>query len=418
MSCASSLIPAKDPVHETDTDPQNIGTAVHDLLRLHVEGEAIDEATISHVCTRERADIDEVGMRVRYGIQAWEGHKDKKDGLKHYFDRVGAEEAFEVTMLLRVAGKRVSVTLTGHPDLGGSDCTMDYKGGRVYSNYVWQVQGYNYAKHRTWGILLWLIDRRYDVVKAMPRAEFEAAIAEQLALVGKEYNPGSHCGFCPRRDECGARQKRMRGVYELLVGTDDELRVLKQERDDLLAGILEILNDYKLDSAIDANPKSVAESLRKLVSEARVVHAPREGILTSEKDLARAYPLKRQLESCIKAYDTALGAWLDEHGSLPLGDGTEVYIREETRREVDVQTAWPVLAEALTVEQLAMCVNLGVTAISEAVKQVVRDEYAEKGEKVPKGELGKAVKVMWEQLGEAGAVSEIIRRVKATRKVK
>lgn len=364
MSCASSLIPAEDPIHENDTDPQNIGRADHDLLRMHVEGHEVTEADISHVCTRERANQAEVGMRLGYGMKVWDfpAPDGSHAALKRYFDRVGAEEPFTCSMLLRVAGKRVSVTLTGHPDLGGSNVTLDWKGGRVFSNAEWQLQGYCYATRRMWSIVAWLMDKKVYVKEAMLRKDFEAALAAQLALVGKEYGPGEHCGFCPRRHECAALRKCMQSTAELLKGS--------------------------------------------------------KGNLTTAEDLARVYPQRRLMDKYLKMYDHALDAYLDEHGSLPLGDGTEVYIREEPRREVDVQTAWPVLAEALTVEQLAMCVKLGVTAISEAVKQVVRDEYAEKGEKVPKGELGKAVKVMWEQLGEAGAVSEIIRRVKATRKVK
>jgi hypothetical protein len=354
MKCASSLVPTDNPVHETDTDPQNVGIATHDLLRMHVEGREVAEDTITEVCTRERAERAEVAMRFHYGVKAWAE-------VGKYFDRVGAEEPFEQPMMLRVGDTRYTVILTGRPDLGGSEVTLDFKGGRVWSDPAWQLHGYNYACRRKWGIAVWLIPQRCDVQAAMGRKDFEAAIGEQIALVGKEYNPGRHCGFCPRRDECEARARRLHGVYQLFCGT--------------------------------------------------------AGTLAEASDLARAYPMWRQLKSYLDAYDNALECYLDANGTLPLGDGSEVFIRENYQREVDVEKGWPVLSEALSVQQLARVVKLGTTKITEGVKAAVREEYEEQGLKVPRGALKEAVNLVWNKLRDADAVTEKPRRVKAVRKV-
>jgi len=339
MKCPSSEKKWKFPVHETDTEPQNNGIAAHDLLSLHVGGIPVDDDGIKIVCDRQHADRDEVAPLFWYGANAW-------NELKQYFDRVGAEEQFSTTMLLKVGGKRTTVTLTGRPDLGGSDVTLDWKTGRVWSDADWQLQGYNYAKRRKYGIVVWLRERSYTVIEAMPRDAFEDALAKQITLIGKEYSPGSHCHFCPGRDECEARTNHAQTAMAVITGQAE--------------------------------------------------------MMTAER-MAEIYPTVSMLEDAIATYKAMVRERIILGGPMALPNGTEVYLSEFSKDVIDPRKAWPLLTEELSDEELAGCMRVGVTAIKDAIRAKIRAEF---DGKPPKGALGEAVKVLWESLQEAGAIDQ------------
>lgn len=351
MKCASSQEKTPHPVHEVDTEPQNNGKASHALMAPYVMGAEHDDEDIARICTEHHADRDDVSMLYAMGRKAW-------TQLAPYFrgSEIMADDPrrFEATSETTPA-----FTLTGHPDVSGDDCGVDWKSGRIQSDSYWQLQGYAWLFGWSHAATVWLRFSEIEVEDAMEEDAFEKAISEQITRIGKEYNPGDHCGLCKRRNECPARMQML----------------------DLTLGVV-----------LSCSSTSLAK-----------------------RDLAKAYPMAAQLASALQDYYDAVNLVIREHGPIPLGDGREVYIAEFDKEEIDPVKAWPVISERYTEAQIAEALTIGKGKLQDVIKDDVREQH---NGKPPRGSLGRTVAEVWDELKEAGAISTTPGAQRRVRKVK
>jgi len=129
---------------------------------------------------------------------------------------------------------------------------------------------------------------------------------------GKEYAPGSHCGYCPMRYECEARtQYALACMYALTDATIDDL---------------------------------------------------------SYEHLSALYPQVLLLEKVLDDYRSALRAAVIDAQPLPLPDGRELVMIDKKKMHIDPRHAWPVLAQRFSEEQMRAFVAIKKTAVVKAVK--------------------------------------------------
>jgi hypothetical protein len=351
MKCASSQEKTPHPVHDTDTPPQNAGNASHALLARHVVGQEADDHNISEASTQHHADAKDVSMLYAMGRKAWRE-------LEPYFrgSEIMADDAraFEATSETTPAFR-----LTGHPDVSGEDCGVDWKSGRIQSDSYWQLQGYAWLFGWSHAATVWLRFSEIEIEAYMGDEAFEKSVSDQIARIGKEYSPGDHCGLCKKQDDCPARAKRL-------------------------------------------------QTARAVVGGGEYLPANREA-------LATVYPMAAQLSKALAEYYDAVNATIREHGPLPLEGGREAYITEFDTKEIDPVKGWPVLSKRYSDTQIAKIVSIGNGKMEEMVKDEVREQH---NGKPPRGSLGRTVAEVWDELREAGAVSTSPGAQRRVRKVK
>jgi hypothetical protein len=253
--------------------------------------------------------------------------------------------------------------LSGHPDAEwvheGAYWIGDWKSSRLDVNYFHQLMGYAWMRIKEIRMMpngchlfvAWLRDgtvERYHVtsddVEAWA-AKLEEARVSSVDPVA-QYVTGAHCSHCSQRTDCPAQREDMRQALAVI---DEGFAI----------------DVSTMDGAM------VAKVHRKLK------------MLANIKD----------------AWDTALKNSIRANGPVDCGDGYQLaLVPEKGKREIDTLKAWPVLAEALTDEELAPCLKVGVTALQEAV--------ATKAQALKPRTGAEAKRKLWSALEAAEAVSQ------------
>lgn len=355
FACAQSV--RKGPTGlrvERSHEGAGAGLAVHELLAAHVLG-AVD-LDVAHAAAAHDASPAEVGALFAAGRRAW-------DALH---DEIPGEIRSEVSLAAEFAADFVSegFSLTGHPDVLGVDLEfgeatiLDWKSGRVDRNHYHQLAGYAalvFAAHpqvsKAKAAIVWLRSGEREVY-AFSRPTIGAWIdrvrAEIVAADASAYRVGKQCDHCARAHDCpGATALARRDVAAL--SSDDVAAMVKAKLEGIAPADLGRL--YRQAKSVGA----MAEAVRKLTKE-RV---------------------------------TAAG------GKMDLGDGEELAIEPQERREIDTARAWPVLQARLTGEQIAGAVTVGLTAAGDAVAEMA-----------PRGQKQKARAELAKALDDAGAFSK------------
>ena len=238
--------------------------------------------------------------------------------------------------------------------VGGSDnvlAVLDWKTGRVRSDYARQVQGYAYLAYKRYGmppsglihtLVGWL---RFGEVEVKTYSEsdmidFEAWLENRAKKIGVEYAPGSQCSYCQIKHACDARAVFLRSSIKMLLDCDTETET-------------------------------------------------RDG-------LTQLYTSVKMIKAAIDDYDKAFKMLADE-SPIDFQDGTLYGPKTVEQDEIDARKAWPVLIEriGLTDDDLAQCVSVTKTALMKVVRA-----------KAPRGSGA-----IWERdtmasLREEGAVSK------------
>ncbi len=351
--------------------PARIGKVAHDLLADLVAGGDWDLAGAANRHALTEDEQEEVRRLVGYGEFAWgELHK--------YLPSPKVECALESDAMASASGMAM---LDGTADVVspvGSDrgVFVDWKSGWKDDGY--EHQGFGYATC-LWhalgrptdgtitGVFVFLRHRYYRVVKYRPQ-DIEAWCGDLtrnvLARASRgEFSPGATCGVCDYFADCKARQRVAEGVIDtLLLGETHEAN---KQYEQWLAGVkqsLARLTDATLDDA--------AEATSTLYERIKLV----------ERGLDGAKALLR--EAC------------ERHGRLPLGDGTELAITEQERKDINTTPALRVLRRHLSDAQIADCTKISLPKVLDAY-----------GKQRQAGDRAAAKQELEESLEQAGAIS-------------
>jgi len=312
--CASS---AGVPVTQCDSEslPSKLGNAVHEYAD-NMFGAAVNDLSALARKHDVLGEIDELEFLCRNVGRAW-------DTLAPYFPDAKAEVALS------------SVLTEGTADFlshdGKTAAVGDWKTGRVERNYRRQLMAYAYALRAERGmpasgeivaVVVWVRLGTFDVERFTDTDldDFRAGVVARSKDIGRVYNPGESCVYCPMRLECPARQSYLNAS----------------------AGLLESMS-----------PRAMTPA-----------------------DMGALYSRAKMLGAALDDYHGALKMLLKE-GPVETGHGTVLQLKDVERDTIDPQRAWPVLTGlGLNDEDLARCVKMGKGALMDVV-----GERAEKGMK-------------------------------------
>ena len=371
--CAAFLARDKDTVLiETSGDAGKIGRAAHDICEnLVQEGWKFPPPTEGYAM---KHDVPEAADDLKYfawfAIQAWHGSP-TFDGIKQWFGNPLTEKAYkfkfeygdpyhpESKYLITISGRMDLVEV--FPDEGYAN-VGDWKSGykREESNYPAQmkmgaflVAAQDKRIKRVNMSLIWLRDRVVQTV-TMTREELREWMMNLLKYRvfwdGKTYGPGDACTYCVRFAQCPGRAEQIESTARALATIEGELMI----------------------PLLDDNGEFIPE---------------------------RTYPMY----AYVKLVHSATKAWLDAFKERLDGQVVPVPSKEgmalavvETKGgiKIDPQTAWPILSEHLTGEQLASIITISAGKMDDEIASTV-----------DKGQKGKQIEAIRASLEAAGAVS-------------
>ena len=333
-------------------EPATLGTVVHEVLA-EVVSKGLDELPeLLPFAERHdlEAQIDELAMLARFGLQAWKELR----GMIAPDAFVEAEPAIE------------SDRLTGHIDVLAQWSTgrelvindacliVDWKSGRLDADHYNQMAAYAWLSNQcgvfdtVTVVVVLLRDRAYRTYRftAETLERWYAGFLAGVVNWDGTFHPGEHCRFCPRAMTCPARTALIRSALN-----------------DLHVGIPAL------------TPENRAELAVRLV------------------DLYRRLKV---VKGAIDSFDDQLRTEIETGGPLPTGDGGMLSLVVSHRDNIDPLKSWPVMdAEGLTGEEIAPAVKIGKTKLLEAVAA-----------KHAKGMKGKAKAAFMEAMERAGAVTQ------------
>jgi hypothetical protein len=286
-----------------------LGQAVHAALARYVAGMPVEVAAVAALYG---ADEDELGYLFRQGCIAW-------DEIR---PRVADSPVWPEWRLQAVVAPSVDLT-------GAADVIIEHDGGRVLEVIDWktgrrdadhreQVLGYcllgleNFPKaEAATSRVVWLRDLSAEIY-SMRRSEMDMYKERLRVQLGNEaYQPGEHCGYCPRKFQCEGRIEMSRAA-------------------------LAVIGGQRVDLATMTPDQQVA-----LYRKAREVVDLGFRVIDQVKALAREEPIK--------------------------GMGVRLEVVQDSRRALKAAEAWPVLQKHLSDEALAEAVKVSITAVQEAV---------------------------------------------------
>jgi hypothetical protein len=346
--CPSSILPAEHPISR-GSEASDIGQAQHYGAGAIELGKPYDVVAIARSYS---VDTDELAILLYQTAKAW-GY------LQRYFPNPRVEYRLHSELLGDGTGDIVEHN-------GDTAAVNDWKSGRVQRNYRWQLWGYAYDLRETLGMprsgvidssTAWV--RTGDIeMHPFSDAELDAMADEHRALeskIGEVYSPGEHCGFCRRRNECGAHASAIRAAATALM------------------------------PLIQALSESIPYGL------------------TSIK-LAHLYPQAKLLEKALTNYNEMLKASLADSIKLAVGDGRILYLAEVQRTQLDPTLAIATLErEQWTQDEIMACVEVSKGRVEDIA------EAQGRATKV-RGAIKAAREKILTQLEQSGAVSKVIQQ--------
>lgn len=348
----SQNLPSDAPRLNLSNEPAELGTAAHRWLASHVQGVELDRANLAaeHGC-----DADELGMLCAQGAKAF-------TKLREYFH--AADEPIQVEVPLET-GPHCNLLICGTADVlarqGDTALILDWKSGRVESDYTHQLRGYAYAaiehlyqKHKrriadAVVITVWLRDGVWDIEKltAGEVAGWASEFGRRLKNGRGSFNPGGHCQYCQRSTSCEGRRALVRSTIA------------------------------------DLSVEGVKAIEWTLATRAEL-----------GEQIGKMYGIVKLVEGAAEDFRQTLRADVEAHGPLPIGGGRQLALNPVNKRVLDPAKARPVLARHLSAEEID-----SETTISVSGCEALAVAKAEKGR-------GAATKrAMAAELEEAGAVS-------------
>lgn len=353
MACPGAAVPPEVPVREA-CEPATVGTVGHMLLEQLPENGRINFEEIPAVAKRYDLNEDELSVLCALGTSMWRE-------LEGTFSGADTETSLGQELV-------PGFFLTGHADglrlYGDVAHGWDWKLGRKDHDYSQQMMGYcalvllTYPRlERVSFTVLWVRDRDIEGY-SMTRDELPGWIRRVVSRVRDwtgQLETGHHCLYCPRYHECTGYQAMARAAIQPFANGSIE---------EMLGSIEQLPGAEQVD--LFERAKTVAAIADRLTQ-------------TLRREAIKAGVIK--------------------------GDGVNLVATEQRRRKVDTESAWPVLQDHLTDDELASVVHV---RLSEAEKIVAK--------KAGRGKGKAAKEALSEQLDAAGAISYTSTHVVGTRR--
>lgn len=339
-----------------------VGNAIHEVFEKYiVPNKLYNDDVLKKLATKYNVEVDGYSGIKRKLFQLSEKWQDK---AAKFFDSPKTEVFMKYTL-------SNGIVLQGTADLLQIHETFavigDLKTGESeQTDYIPQLKDYallamrKFASNPIQKFFLFVFNPvldHYDV-QAFTREEIEdheKYIVNRMELVGRTFEPGSQCGWCPNLVTCKAHK----------AGVD---AFLQEENKDVM---------YKLTPELIGQIRPDVQYLRKMIA----------------------------------IYDETEKALLEKEGVLNLGDGTELFFREEGRKTYNYQ----VVKNALISFRDGKIGDKDVEAVAKISKGVFEELITNTSEK---GMKGKDKKEFQQILADTeGAFEESVIKKRATRKL-
>lgn len=351
-NCAAAAVNPKVRI-ESPNDAANLGTAVHEVLASWIR-HGPESSLIDSVAARDGVDVSEMTPLSWWGWSAWQSI------AEHFPDP-------EVERGMVHAGED-GLILEGHADVralsadGKRAMIADFKSGWIEGDWTEQMKAYAWLALRhfpgaesAYAAVLLIRDHTLDA-SVWTRDELDQwrdELSEHLQDTSI-YSPGPHCRYCRRALECDANQLALTVAGRALA-----------EKDVLM---------------FPTDPVERGRVLGTLLDRVKMV-----------EDL------------CEQARD-AIKACVGYGGPVPTGDGRQIQVRDEERREIDIKAGWEILSEELGAGLLD-----GLKVSKTAVEKQAMD-------KAPRGKKKEAAQALMKKLDDAGAVKvKVIHKLECRR---
>ncbi len=306
-------------INQTD-EPAEAGTAFHRWIGAKIAGTDLDQDQLAaeHGC-----DADELRMLCSMGMKAL-------GELRKYIDCSDDPLRTEVRLEATTKGGRVIV---GTADVLGRQrrvaLLVDWKTGRLDSDYTHQTRGYGFGALRALGdidevaiITVWVRQGTWDIEK-IAAAQLDAWADEfdrRMRNGQGSFNPGGHCGYCQRQASCPGRQALVRQTVA--------------------------------DLSLEGTP------VIAWTPETRAALGPAIGTM---------YGRVKLVEKAAQEFRDALKADVQQFGPLSIGGGRQLSLTPTNRRSLDVARARPVLAAHLDEQEIERATKISVSDCEAAV---------------------------------------------------
>jgi len=341
-------------------DPAQIGSAVHAVAHEIVEKDLATLPDLRSYAAKYGIEdkIDELGMLSIFALQAW-------GELRDYFAKPQCEVGFEHI----TKDDREDVMLRGTIDVKDTIVSekaprrvaiLDWKSGYKRRNYVDQLRAYAYGVivedpivEEVSATLVWLRDREHRTF-VFTRKElkewWQTFLLRNAFWDGVTYTEGEHCEFCPRRLECPKFHEFNKSAVAIF--TDEKIK----------------------------------EDGLRLFGEG--------GALVSPEKIYRAYAQARLVQSVAKRFLEQLKEDIEREGPVILNDRAIGLRERKGKTIIDPLKAWPVFEEHFSPKEIAQFITVNKGDLTKTKSAIM-----------PRGQKGKAIKAMMEDLEGVGAVS-------------
>lgn len=348
-SAASRAVPG--PLIGSSGEAADIGSAVHELFEMVVQGKEITGGDIASAVARH--GVTDKADEVR--ILAYLARKQWRDGitgdasvisppLRTYFEKPQTEVEMNHTM---TTPQGVKVTLTMRADVFEiindeersvlRAVVLDLKTGRRDRNHTNQLMGYAVGAcgkdkriDEVTLIASWVNLGFYDAITVSRAQVIEWAqrfLKYSAVWDGRSYTTGEHCTYCPHAMTCEARHARARALAVPFVDVP--------------------LSEVRVPAIFDA-----------------------EGNLRNVDELAACLTAARAIQKAAKDWIWELELVIGERGAQPIPGQLGMVLGFSERagkRKIEPTKGWPILKQWLPDAELAPLLEIGLTAVQEAV---------------------------------------------------
>lgn len=311
IKCPASQILSDAPRLIADPDITALGSASHKAQEFRHQGKPVP---FDDLATAYGVDVGELKALYWAVARLWDC----------YFATIDMGGARYTEIELN------HLDLTGHVDLlavsgdGKTAYLFDYKFGWRDSDHTQQLLTYAYLAwknfpqvERVYAAIIWARHGEVEGHWYTPEALelWHEQTHKRLAESG--YNPGRHCGDCPRFLECPAAKAQLFQAGEVLIESAQQTELTEVDKFFTILDAQKMLSDY-----------------------------------------------------CDKVY-SMLRAQLAAVGGKIESDDREVFFLEQSRREIDAKVALPVIREKFGSDTADQCCSVSKKSIEEVVRASV-----------------------------------------------
>ncbi len=329
------------------------GTALHAVFKDRIYPvQTITDADLSPYVERYNVELEGyygIGWRARRVAEKWAP-------LAGFYQGAKLEQTITATL-------SNGFVLTGTPDLWNVfsefGVVFDLKTGEKDLDAIPQVELYALILHKRFaalGVKEWYVAQFNPLLDKYTNIKITAAQLDELERfwvahqerAGISYAIGPMCAYCPRMTSCPAMLK----------------------------------------------------SIDPLAAELR---ADRE---VSPYDIAKFRPSILVMKKIVEMFEVAQKALLERHGIIDLGDGYELYMKEDFQDKLKPLESWKILtAEPFNIPAESILAELSMPkgAVKEAVRAIAVPRHREKG-------LGVMQKKVLDTLAASGAIEKVPRK--------